>query len=125
MQAMRVGVLLCLLAVGCSKPQQSTTAAAPVEREPDAAPTAPPASDEDVQNVKELADEICACVRDDDDALACVQAISRGDGRTLQRSDERVARHIERAQTCARLAKVDHDQDQRSAIAKFLEALFR
>ena len=122
-------------AAACSAPPGSRAGANPIDqsdkpRQPeqpadDTAPFEPPASADDVRLAREYADALCACVDQVGEELECARKIRRQSERPLPRSDKRVAREIERAQLCLKLAKLEADDDRRSLLGEFLEGLFR
>ncbi|MEO8554431.1 MAG: hypothetical protein ABI678_30860 [Kofleriaceae bacterium] len=112
-------IVTAWVAVACGSPQPPPP---PPPSEPSAA-VVEVASVEDQQRAKELADAVCRCVHDRGNELGCVRTIQPP--RKLPRSDPQVARQIERAQICVRLAELQDHEDQRSQLSRFLEALFQ
>ncbi|MEP6863460.1 MAG: hypothetical protein ABJE66_22735 [Deltaproteobacteria bacterium] len=114
--------VMAWLAMACGRPQPSQTPP-PSERTEAPAAALEVASVEDQQRAKELADAVCGCVRDRGNELACVRKIRPA--QKLPRSDPEVARQIERARICVRLAELQDREDQRSQLSRFIEALFQ
>lgn len=109
------------MACGSSQPSPAPPPSPP-SREP--AAVVEVASAEDRQRAKAVADAVCGCVRDRGHELACVRNIKRS-APPQQQSDPEVARQLERARICVRLADLQDAEDQRSQLSRFLEALLR
>lgn len=100
--------VMASLAMACGSPQPSPPPP-PSERTEAPAAVTEVASVEDQQRAKELADAVCGCVRERGNELACVRKIQAA--QKLPRTDPEVARQIERARICVRLAELQDRED--------------
>jgi hypothetical protein len=115
--------LLTLVLFACAS---SETRPDPRPDEPETnAPREVLASDDDVQFTRALADAVCHCVEQTEREVECVQELRARTRRQLPREDPRIARQLERAQTCIKLAQLAQDERKRTTLSKLLEALFR